>query len=183
MEKKSFETAIKELELIVSEMEGGDLALDESLKKYEEGIHLSQFCKKELDRAEKKIEILRKKTDGSTELVDFNPESTVQESPITQETSSKTTDGRTEIKENSEATHNINLAPDTRNKPDSHSEKEPEPEQSEPKEIPIDISVKIEKDIETPCPELEHQLDGTPPVPEQLKKHHPKSEATEDFLF
>ncbi|MCB1195296.1 exodeoxyribonuclease VII small subunit [bacterium] len=180
MEKKSFETALKELELIVSEMEGGDLALDESLKKYEEGIHLSQFCKKELDRAEKKIEILLKKTDGSTELVDFNPQPTVQESPIVQEPSSKTTDVSTEVKENNEVAPNLNLASDTKHEPDSQSE-ETAQEKNEPNDLSTEIPIKTEKDIETPSTELEHHSDNT--LPEQSKKHYPKNEATEDFLF
>ncbi|MCP5462387.1 MAG: exodeoxyribonuclease VII small subunit [bacterium] len=60
MEKKSFETALKELELIVSEMEGGDLALDESLKKIRRRNSFITILQKELIE-QRKIEILLKK--------------------------------------------------------------------------------------------------------------------------
>jgi len=63
--EKSFEAALKRLEEIVSEMERGDLSLDATLKKFNEGMGLSQFCSRKLDEAEKKIEILVKKEGGS----------------------------------------------------------------------------------------------------------------------
>ena len=46
------------LENIVSELEKGNLNLDESMKKFEEGMKLSQECSKMLDEADKKITIL-----------------------------------------------------------------------------------------------------------------------------
>lgn len=59
-----FEEALKKLEEIVAEMESGELSLDNSMKKYEEGIKLSRFCTKKLKEAQKKIEILIKDGDG-----------------------------------------------------------------------------------------------------------------------
>lgn len=57
-EKKSFEEEIKKLETIVTELETGDLSLDDSVKKFEEGINISKECNKMLETAEKKITIL-----------------------------------------------------------------------------------------------------------------------------
>lgn len=60
----SFETSLHRLEQIVKKLEAGDLALDDALKLFEEGIHLSQQCQKQLEEAENKVEILLKKADG-----------------------------------------------------------------------------------------------------------------------
>lgn len=62
-----FEDALKKLEKIVSDLESGDLALDDSLKKYEEGVKLAQFCSKKLESARKKVEILVKSGSGKKE--------------------------------------------------------------------------------------------------------------------
>lgn len=53
--EKSFEEAINELEKIVAELENGELTLDESMKKFEEGMKTSKYCTDILDKAEKKI--------------------------------------------------------------------------------------------------------------------------------
>lgn len=60
----SFEASLHRLEQIVKKLEAGDLALDDALKLFEEGIHLSQQCQKQLEEAESKVEILLKKADG-----------------------------------------------------------------------------------------------------------------------
>ncbi len=54
----SFEKAIEKLEKIVLEMEKGEISLDDSLKKFEEGVKLSKLCLEKLDEAEKKITII-----------------------------------------------------------------------------------------------------------------------------
>ena len=61
-EKKEpkFEEALKRLEQIVEELESGELPLEESMKQYEEGVHLSKLCAKRLEEAKKKIELLMK---------------------------------------------------------------------------------------------------------------------------
>lgn len=56
--KKTFEESMAELEKIAKELESDDLTLDESIKKFEEGMKLSKECKETLDNAEKKITIL-----------------------------------------------------------------------------------------------------------------------------
>lgn len=72
-EDLNFEIAIKNLEQIVQELEKGDLNLDESVKKFEEGMALSKKCTKILEEAEKKITILIK--DGeNTEEENFSAE-------------------------------------------------------------------------------------------------------------
>ena len=58
MENMSFEDIMKKLELIANELEKGNLNLDESVKKFEEGIKLSKMCNEILEKAEKKITML-----------------------------------------------------------------------------------------------------------------------------
>ena len=53
-----FEDKIKELEKIANELEKDDLPLDESVKKFEDGMKISKECKEILDNAEKKITVL-----------------------------------------------------------------------------------------------------------------------------
>jgi exodeoxyribonuclease VII small subunit len=67
----SFEQSLKKLETIVDKLEKGDLALEESLKLFEEGVGLSAACKKELDEAEGKVQTLVKQRDGSLKAEPF----------------------------------------------------------------------------------------------------------------
>lgn len=62
--EESFEQALGRLEDIVRRLESGDLGLDESLALFEEGIRLSRFCSRQLDEAERKIEVLLKDAGG-----------------------------------------------------------------------------------------------------------------------
>ena len=71
-----FEDAMKRLERIVDDLENGNLNLDESLKKYEEGVQLSQFCTKKLNEAQKKVQILSKKGSGALEAADLDESDT-----------------------------------------------------------------------------------------------------------
>ena len=61
----TFEESLKQLETIVGQLERGDLALEDSLKMFEDGMRLSAQCKQELDNAESKVQILLKQRDGS----------------------------------------------------------------------------------------------------------------------
>lgn len=61
MAKSNFEKNMENLENIVTELESGDLNLDESIAKFEEGIKISNECNKILEDAEKKITILLQK--------------------------------------------------------------------------------------------------------------------------
>jgi len=60
----SFEEALQQLEQIVQKLEKGELALEESLKLYEEGIRLSRLCHGKLEEAEGRIEMLMKGAHG-----------------------------------------------------------------------------------------------------------------------
>lgn len=70
MAEIKFDEALKKLEKIVSDLESGKLPLEESLKKYEEGVRLVSSCSKILETAQKKVEILTKK-EGAFELKAF----------------------------------------------------------------------------------------------------------------
>ncbi|MGA7859367.1 MAG: exodeoxyribonuclease VII small subunit [Terracidiphilus sp.] len=70
----SFEDSLKKLEVIVEKLEKGDLSLEESLKLFEEGVGLSATCKKELDEAEGKVQMLVKQRDGSLKAEPFPAE-------------------------------------------------------------------------------------------------------------
>ena len=70
----TFEHSLKKLETIVDKLEKGDLTLEESLKLFEEGVGLSAACKKELEAAEGKVQILIKQRDGSLKAEPFPPE-------------------------------------------------------------------------------------------------------------
>lgn len=56
--KKNFEESLKELELIVSKLESGDIGLEQSLEQFEIGTKLYKECKEQLSVAEKKISVL-----------------------------------------------------------------------------------------------------------------------------
>jgi len=74
MAKKTFETALKQLEEIVREMESGDLSLEQAVKKYETGISRSRYCLDILDETEKKITQLTRCHDGSLTEEPFDNE-------------------------------------------------------------------------------------------------------------
>jgi exodeoxyribonuclease VII small subunit len=57
-ESQGFEASLERLEVIVQELEGGQLTLEESLARYEEGVRLSQRLTHTLDQAERRIERL-----------------------------------------------------------------------------------------------------------------------------
>ena len=62
---KDFETSLKKLEKIVSDLENGDLPLEESIKTFEEGVKLTKHCQNLLSKAELKIQKLVESKDGS----------------------------------------------------------------------------------------------------------------------
>lgn len=72
MAEQNFEKTLSKLEKIVEDLEGGDLPLDEALKKYEEGVKLAGLCTKKLETAQKKVEILFKSGKGNSELTLFD---------------------------------------------------------------------------------------------------------------
>ena len=79
MAEIKFEEALKKLEKIVGDLEAGKLPLDESLKKYEEGVRLVAHCSKILEQSQKKVEVLTKK-EGGFLLKPFEEETTEEKS-------------------------------------------------------------------------------------------------------
>ncbi len=65
----SFESAIAELEALVSQMESDKLPLEQSLNVYKRGAELLQICQKSLTDAEQQVQILTE----ANKLADFSP--------------------------------------------------------------------------------------------------------------
>jgi exodeoxyribonuclease VII small subunit len=69
----TFEASLEELERIVKELEKGDLPLEQSLALFERGMRLSSECKRQLEEAESRVEILMKKG-AEMVAVPFHPD-------------------------------------------------------------------------------------------------------------
>lgn len=69
----SFEKSLEELEKTVRELEKGDLSLERSLALFENGMRLSAECKKLLEEAETRVELLTKRG-GEMVPAPFNPD-------------------------------------------------------------------------------------------------------------
>ncbi len=67
-----FEDCLQRLEVIVNELEKGDVSLDQALQLFDEGVKLSNSCRKELEEAEGKVEILLKRN-GKLQPEPFEP--------------------------------------------------------------------------------------------------------------
>lgn len=69
MATQTFEAAMKRFEKVVEELESGDLPLEKSLKKFEEGIALSKFCSGKLEEIEAKVsQLVKDAKGGATEV-------------------------------------------------------------------------------------------------------------------
>ncbi len=71
----SFENCLEELERVVKELETGDLPLERSLDLFEKGMTLSESCRKQLEDAETRVEMLIRK-EGKLQAEPFRPEKT-----------------------------------------------------------------------------------------------------------
>ena len=71
MPEITFEKAMKQLDTIVEDLEGGDFALNDLIKKYEEGIKLVKLCRGHLNKAKSRIEIIKKDKKGEFAGKDF----------------------------------------------------------------------------------------------------------------
>jgi exodeoxyribonuclease VII small subunit len=69
-----FETNLARLDHIVRELEDADLPLEKALQLYEEGMKLSNACHKQLEEAEGRVEILRKRVGGKVVAEPFETE-------------------------------------------------------------------------------------------------------------
>lgn len=70
----NFETNLERLDNIVRELEDADLPLEKALQLYEEGMKLSEACQKQLEDAEGRVEILRKRVGGKLVAEPFETE-------------------------------------------------------------------------------------------------------------
>ena len=70
---ESFEVSLSELEKVVKELEAGDLPLERSLELFEKGMALSETCRKQLENAETRVEMLIRK-EGKIQPEPFRPE-------------------------------------------------------------------------------------------------------------
>jgi exodeoxyribonuclease VII small subunit len=70
---ESFETCLDELEKVVKELEAGDLSLERSLELFERGMGLSDTCRRQLEAAETRVEMLIRK-DGKMTAEPFRPD-------------------------------------------------------------------------------------------------------------
>lgn len=77
----TYETNIEQLEQLITELENGELRLEDALKQYEIGIKLIRQCQHALDTAEQKIQQLSKNHQGEETLI-----------PYTQTTKNKSTE-------------------------------------------------------------------------------------------
>ncbi len=68
----SFEEQMAELESVVDRLEHGDLALEESVKLFEQGMRLTAACRKELDVADGRLQMLAERPDGKRTVVDLS---------------------------------------------------------------------------------------------------------------
>ena len=71
-QNKTFEESMARLEQIVRAMERGDVALEESLKLFQEGTELVRYCGNLLDQAELQVKKITKAADGSPIEEDMN---------------------------------------------------------------------------------------------------------------
>src|SRR5258706_4453031 len=79
--KPDFEKSLARLEEVVRRLESPQLALDEAMKLFEEGVELSRECQKQLEEAEGRVEILLKKADGKLVAEPFEPENEPDKGP------------------------------------------------------------------------------------------------------
>jgi exodeoxyribonuclease VII small subunit len=68
----SFEEQLTALETVVERLERGELTLEESVQLFEDGVRLSNACKKELDAAEGRIQVLVEPEGGQTRVVELD---------------------------------------------------------------------------------------------------------------
>ena len=73
-EEPSFEDQLDQLESLVGRLEEGELGLEAALGAFEQGIALTRTLMKRLDEAEKRIEVLLQREDGSTEVREIDTE-------------------------------------------------------------------------------------------------------------
>ena len=72
-EKKTFETALSELQSIIEELESGSPSLDKMITLFEDGMKLMAFCRDKLNEVEDRVTTLIKDNDEFVEKVGIDP--------------------------------------------------------------------------------------------------------------
>lgn len=73
MDEVPFEEALKQLEVIVSRLERGDLPLEEALSVFEEGVRLTKLCSARLGEAERRVNILTRSVESVSGELEERP--------------------------------------------------------------------------------------------------------------
>jgi exodeoxyribonuclease VII small subunit len=71
MSEPTFEEALSQLEAVVARLEGGDLALEDALHTFEDGVRLARQCAARLEDAERRVRLLTKAPDGTEVEIPF----------------------------------------------------------------------------------------------------------------
>jgi exodeoxyribonuclease VII small subunit len=71
MSNEPYDAVVARLEKVVSELEAGNLSLEQSIEKFSEGIQLAREAGRKLDEAERRIEVLVKGPDGGVSTEPF----------------------------------------------------------------------------------------------------------------
>lgn len=69
----TFEEALARLEAITQQIERGQIGLEDSIARYEEGMNLVKQCRDMLSRAEQRIQQIHQRADGTLEITEFTP--------------------------------------------------------------------------------------------------------------
>jgi exodeoxyribonuclease VII small subunit len=70
--EESYDAIVTRLERVVSELESGQLTLEQSIEKFSEGVRLAKDASRKLDEAERRVEMLVRGADGEDEAVPFD---------------------------------------------------------------------------------------------------------------
>lgn len=71
--EESYDAIVARLERVVSELESGQLSLEQSIEKFAEGVRLAKDASRKLDDAERRVELLVRGADGEDDVVPLDP--------------------------------------------------------------------------------------------------------------
>jgi exodeoxyribonuclease VII small subunit len=71
--EESYDAIVARLERVVSELEAGQLTLEQSIEKFAEGVRLAKDASRKLDDAERRVEMLVRGADGDDDVVPLDP--------------------------------------------------------------------------------------------------------------
>ncbi len=72
--EESYDAIVARLERVVTELESGQLTLEQSIERFAEGVRLAKDASRKLDDAERRVEMLVRGADGEDEVVPLAPE-------------------------------------------------------------------------------------------------------------